>query len=128
MNGPYVYTLPTYQDDRGCLTVAEAGLDCPFEVKRLFWVYNGDDGESRGGHAHRECEQVLIAIQGSVKVTVMEPERMHSEHLRLDDPAQALYVPAGHFVDYRLRAGAVLLVLCSHGYDPEEYIYPAGHE
>lgn len=128
MNGPYVWTLPTYQDERGNLTVAEAGLDCPFEVKRVFWTYNGDGSAMRGGHAHRQCQQVLVALQGSVKVTLMEAERRHSDHLRLDDPGQALYVPAETFVEYKLRPGAVLLVLCSHGYDPEDFIYPDGSE
>ena len=128
MNGPYVYTLPTYQDERGNLTVAEAAIDCPFSVQRVFWVYNGDGEQARGGHAHQECRQVLIALQGAVKVTLLDAECRHSDHVRLDDPAQALYIPPLTFVEYRLRPGAVLLVLCSHGFDPDDFIYPSGAE
>ena len=123
MKRPYLYRVPTFTDERGSLSVADA-LDVPFAVKRLFWVYDSD--KNRGGHAHKECEQMLFCVSGSIKVTMIEGG--HSDHVRLDDPALALYIPTGVFVDYQMQKGAVLLVLCSHPHDPEDYVYSEAHE
>ncbi len=106
--------LPTFQDERGKLTVIE---DCPFEIKRVFWIYEVPEKQLRAGHKHDLCKQVLICISGSVIVTTS------SVTVVLDRPDKMLYLSVDtkitlhHFSD-----DAVLLVLASEKYDPEDNI------
>ena len=82
-------------DPRGNLTVAEGCKDVPFDVKRVYWVYDVPAGESRGGHAHKQCREVIIAV--SVDTDTWRT---------LDD----------------FSSGAVCLVLASEPFDEEDYI------
>ena len=66
----YIIDLPKIVDPRGNLTVAEGLKDVPFEVKRVYWTYDVPSGESRGGHAHRCCEEFIVAVSGSFDVTL----------------------------------------------------------
>ena len=123
MKRPYLYRFQTHSNDRGSLTVADE-IDVPFAVKRVFWVY--DTQGKRGGHAHKECEQILVVLRGSAKVTLQEG--WQSDHVKLNEPDWALYVPPGVFVDYQMQEGSILLVFCSHPHDPEDYVYSEAHE
>lgn len=107
----------THADERGRLTVLDGWQDIPFAVKRIFWIYGAPDGARRGGHAHDLCQQVLIPVAGSVRVKAGRHE------FTLDDPAAGLYVPPGLQVDMdHFAPGTVLLVLCSHLFDEEDYV------
>ena len=121
MKTPYLYALPSYQDIRGSLTVAEGGLDLPFQIQRVFWITGADSESERGGHGHRECEQVLVAVSGSVRVGLKADG--FKGQLKLDDPGKALYVPPGTILAlYGFTPQTALLVLCSHRYDAEDYV------
>lgn len=102
--------LPTFVDERGKLTVID-GL--PFAVKRAFWVY-GSTAE-RGGHGHFVCEQIMVAVHGTVSAN------LDGKAFTLDNPAVGLYIMPGTLLRYRLGQDAVCLVLCSEHYDPEDY-------
>lgn len=106
--------LPTFTDSRGSLTVIE---DCPFEIKRVFWIYNVPEGQSRAGHSHDLCEQILICVKGSVLVNG------NDEITWLNEPNRMLYIPVNTQIElYRFSENAVLLVLASEKYDPTDQI------
>ena len=65
-----IIDLPKVCDPRGNLTVAEQLSNVPFEVSRVYWVYDVPGGESRGGHAHKHCQEFIIAVSGSFTVTL----------------------------------------------------------
>ena len=65
-----IIDLPKILDQRGNLTVAEQMKDIPFNVSRVYWVYDVPGGESRGGHAHKRCREFIIAVSGSFSVTL----------------------------------------------------------
>ena len=65
-----IIDLPKIVDPRGNLTVAEQMKNVPFDIARVYWTYDVPSGERRGGHAHRTCEEIVIAVSGSFDVTV----------------------------------------------------------
>src|SRR5262249_24743589 len=83
--------LPTYVDDRGVLTAAEAGRHIPFEIRRIFYVYGIKPPFERGGHAHPRTEQLLVAVAGRLKVDLSDG--VASATFSLDDPGRGLYIP-----------------------------------
>jgi len=101
-------------DDRGTLTAVEATKDIPFEIRRIFYMHHisGD----RGGHAHRDTDQLVIGISGRHVIEVKDAER--SLHFVLDDPDKGLYLPRMTFTSLMdFSPGAVSLVLASTHYD-----------
>jgi len=112
------WKLGRHVDERGALTVIEGNRGAPFPIKRVFWVYDVPDGTRRGGHAHQHCEQLLMCVSGSCRVTA------NGDEFVLDEPDTGLYVPPGVYLDLEdWQPGTVLLVLCSHYYDEEDYAY-----
>lgn len=117
----YIIDLPKIVDPRGNLTVAEGGKDVPFEVKRVYWTYDVPSGESRGGHAHRCCEEFIVAVSGSFDVTLDDGRERRTFHL--NHPYQGLYVGTGIWRTLDdFSSGAVCLVLASEGFEEEDYI------
>ena len=109
-----IIQLRTFSDTRGKLTVAE---ELPFEVKRAFWLWE-PTGLPRGGHAHKECHQMIVALHGSFAV-ILDGDKP----VRLTTPHFGAYVPPGIVVTLDdWAAGSVALVLCSEKYDAEDYI------
>jgi UDP-2-acetamido-3-amino-2,3-dideoxy-glucuronate N-acetyltransferase len=110
-----------FVDDRGKLSFGELGASLPFAAARYFLVYDVPVGQSRGGHAHRSCEQYMIAVSGTVNVT-LDDGRSRNEHV-LDRPDIGLHVPALVWGEQSyLTKDARLLVLASQKYDPGDYI------
>lgn len=108
-------------DARGSLSVGEAEKEVPFPIRRVFMVYDVPSSKVRGEHAHKKCEQVLIAVKGSLDVLVDDGERR--KVFRLDCPTKALYLPALHYgVQFNHSPDCVLLVLASHSYESGDYI------
>jgi dTDP-4-dehydrorhamnose 3,5-epimerase-like enzyme len=106
---------------RGALTVTEQGRDVPFDIRRAYWIYDVPSGESRGGHAHKELRQLLVAISGSFKV-VLDNGRERRE-IMLNHPWQGLLIVPGVWRTLEdFSSGAVCLCLASEHYDEEEYI------
>jgi UDP-2-acetamido-3-amino-2,3-dideoxy-glucuronate N-acetyltransferase len=114
--------LTGFNDHRGVLTVGETPEGLPFQVERFFLVSNVPEGEPRGIHAHKECHQFLVCVAGSVKAlfddaTVREVVSLDQPHLGLHMP------PLTCGAQYDFSPDAVLLVLASHRYDPDDYIH-----
>lgn len=113
--------LPKIIDPRGNLTVAEQLREIPFNVERVYWTYDVPAGESRGGHAHRECEEVIVAVSGSFDVTLDNGKERKTYHL--NHPYQGLYVGTGIWRTLDdFSSGAVCLVIASHLFEEEDYI------
>ena len=114
-----------HSDRKGNLTVVENGKTLPFDVKRAYYLYDVPGGESRGSHAHRELEQLIVAASGSFTVTVDDGKDRLS--FFLNRPYQGLYVKAGMWRDlFDFSSGAVALVLASDVYKEEDYIRDYG--
>lgn len=107
-------------EENGSMTVIE-GQDLPFHVARVFAVSAGH-GQVRGQHAHRRCLQLLSVIRGRVLVT-MRSGNGSSLSVTLDTHSDAMLIPAMVWAEQTyLDAGSVLLVLCDHAYDEQDYI------
>lgn len=114
-------TLPKIFDPRGNLTVAESMKQVPFDVRRVYWTYDVPSGESRGGHAHRQCRELIIAISGSFTVTIDNVKEKQSFHL--NHPWQGLLVETEVWRTLDdFSSGAVCLVLASDPFEEADYI------
>lgn len=110
-----------FGDERGNLVVAEGGIDIPFEIKRVFYMYGSDPDIVRGQHANRRTEFVLINVSGSSKVKV--DNGFETEVIELNKPRMGLYLTTMIWKDmYDFSPDSVLLVLASEHYDGSEYI------
>ena len=110
-----------HSDRKGNLTIVENGKTLPFDVKRVYYLYDVPGGECRGSHAHRELSQLIIAASGSFRVTLDDGKIKRS--FILNRPYQGLYVKPGIWRELEdFSSGAVCLVLASHGYDEGDYI------
>lgn len=117
--------LPEYRDDRGCLVVAQAQAQMPFEIRRLFFLHDLKEGATRGQHAHRAQHQLLFMPAGSCRVTV--DDGAARTLVALDRPTRALYVPPMLWLELdRFSPGAVCAVLCSGDFDPDEFVRDRG--
>ncbi|WP_104106121.1 FdtA/QdtA family cupin domain-containing protein [Nocardioides sp. 616] len=118
---PRIVQLPRIQDPRGNLTFLEGGNHVPFDIARVYYLYDVPGGETRGGHAHRELEQVIIAVSGSFDV-VLDNGDGHQERHFLNRSYYGLYVPRMHWRELEnFSSGSVLLVLASEKYDEDDY-------
>jgi len=70
MNKAFLIQLPKINDDRGCLSVVESQIHVPFNINRIYYLYDVPAGSERGGHGHRNLEQLIIALSGSFTVTL----------------------------------------------------------
>ncbi|MCR5108682.1 MAG: FdtA/QdtA family cupin domain-containing protein [Lachnospiraceae bacterium] len=111
-----------YGDERGNLVVAECGgVDVPFDVKRVFYIYGSDDTVVRGRHANKKTHFVLINVAGSSKVKI--DNGRETSIVELNRPRMGLYLPPMLWKDmYDFSKDSVLLVLASEHYDGNEYI------
>jgi dTDP-4-dehydrorhamnose 3,5-epimerase-like enzyme len=116
-----VINLPRNADERGALTVVEAQRHVPFEIRRVFYLYEVPPGMRRAGHALRRCHQFIIAAAGSFDVVVDTGRTRERYHLdRLD---RGLYVPPMVWRELEsFSAGSVCLVLASEYYALEDYV------
>ena len=117
-----IIDLPRITDPRGNLTVAEQMKEVPFEIKRVYWTYDVPGGESRGGHAHKKLQQLLVAMSGSFTVTL---DNGHTkETYLLNHPWQGLLIGPGTWRTLDdFSSGAVCMVLASELFDLDDYIY-----
>jgi dTDP-4-dehydrorhamnose 3,5-epimerase-like enzyme len=110
--------LPTFRDDRGCLTVLEKLL--PFEIKRLYYIYNCTDLE-RGGHRHKKTHQALICVTGSCIVDWNNGQQKDSVLLTEPDTV-LLLMPEDYHTMRNFSPDAILVVLASEYFDKDDYI------
>jgi len=113
--------LQTFIDEEGSLIIGEAGKHIPFPIKRFFAITNVGAGDKRGHHAHKELNQVLVCLSGSVEVRLNDGKRWWNE--TLDQPGHTLHIPPMVWAEqtYADRA-TVLLVLCDHAYQESDYL------
>jgi dTDP-4-dehydrorhamnose 3,5-epimerase-like enzyme len=106
----------------GSITPVEgAGREVPFEIKRAFYVYDVVGGAVRGGHAHKQLEQFIVALMGAFTVVVWDGER--ERQIELNRAYHGLYVPPPIWTDLvNFSSGAVSIVLASDHYDEQDYI------
>lgn len=106
---------------KGNITVVENGKTVPFDVGRTYYLYDVPGGESRGGHAHKELYQLIVAASGSFNVTLDDGEVKRS--FTLNRPYQGLLIVPGIWRELDdFSSGSVCLVLASHKYDENDYI------
>jgi hypothetical protein len=116
-----VIELDKHHHEKGNITVVENQNTVPFEVKRTYYLYDVPGGESRGGHAHKELSQLIVAAGGSFTVTLDDGQVKRT--FLLNRPYQGLLVVPGIWRTLDdFSSGAVCLVLASHGYAEEDYI------
>lgn len=113
--------FPRLADSRGVLSVVEGIRHVPFEIRRVFYVYDLPPGGRRGGHAHRALEQVIVCMAGALDVVLDDGQAQR--RVRLDRPWVGLYVPPMVWAAQEAFApGTVYLVLASRPYDEADYI------
>jgi len=119
--GVTVHRLPIVHDLRGDLSFAEYADGLPFLPKRYFAVFNVPSKEVRGEHAHRRLHQFLVCVKGTCSVLVDDGQI--SDEIQLSSPSVGVHLPPMVWsVQYRYSPDAVLLVLASDLYDPDDYI------
>lgn len=116
-----IYTFPPHGDDRGQLVAIEEGIDLPFDVRRVYYIYDTLPGVRRGFHAHLKLEQILICVSGSCKIHL--DNGFETAEVVLDQPNRGLYISNNMWREmYDFSEGAVLLVLASEHYTEADYI------
>jgi dTDP-4-dehydrorhamnose 3,5-epimerase-like enzyme len=116
-----VLYLPKIGDRHGHITAINNQLEIPFEIKRVFYLYDIPSGESRGAHAHRACHQFLVAATGSFEVILDDGQE--KKRIILNRPDIGLHIPPGIWAsEVNFSSGAVCLVMASHIYDELDYI------
>lgn len=114
-------SLPVIHDPRGDLTFIEGGRHVPFEIRRVYYLYNVPVDSERGGHAHYELEQVIFALSGSFRITVDDGCSRSEYWLR--DPRTGLHISRMIWREMdAFSQGAVCMVLASQPYDEADYI------
>jgi dTDP-4-dehydrorhamnose 3,5-epimerase-like enzyme len=112
--------FPKNHQLNGNLTSITNGLEVPFDIKRIYYLYDVPGGNSRGGHAHKELHQIMVALSGSFTVTLDDGTNKRSFHLY--QPYQGLLIPPGLWRDLdTFSSGSICMVLASHLYDEDDY-------
>ena len=115
------YVFQPHGDERGQLIALEEFKDIPFEIKRIYYMYDTADGVRRGHHAHKSLEQILICIHGSCKIHL--DNGSEQKEIPLEKPYEGLYIPNNMWREmYDFSPDAVLLVLASDYYSEDDYI------
>lgn len=113
--------LPQIGNRNGNITAVESIKNFPFEINRIFYLYDIPGGESRGAHAHKECHQFLIAASGAFEVLL--DDGITRRQVMLNRPNIGLHIPPGIWAsEVNFSSGAICLVLASHIYQEGDYI------
>ncbi len=115
-----ILQLPKIQDQRGNLTFIESDKHIPFDIKRVYYLYDVPGGASRAAHGHKNLKQLMIAISGSFNVTLDDGFKKKTFHLNRS--FLGLYIPPMMWRDLdNFSSGAVCMVLASEFYDENDY-------
>lgn len=115
-----IIELPKISDPRGNLSFIEGNNHIPFEIKRVYYLYDIPGGETRGGHAHKNLQQLIISMSGSFDVVI--DDGFEKKVISLNRSYQGLYLPSMMWRDLvNFSSGAVCMVLASDYYDETDY-------
>lgn len=121
MSGAKIIELPKISDPRGNLSFVEGGQHIPFDIARVYYLYDVPGGSDRGSHAHKEVEEFLVAMSGSFDVVLHDGQQ--EQRFQLNRSYYGLYVPPMLWRDLEnFSSGAVCMVLASARYDEADYI------
>ncbi|MBB6462474.1 sugar 3,4-ketoisomerase [Flammeovirga kamogawensis] len=104
----------------GFLTPVQEMKQVPFLIRRVFWTHGANKETVRGNHAHKETEEVIVAVNGTIEVEVIL-EDMKRQVFLLDNPCQGLYLPPRVWRTLYFSKGAISITLASSDYDPDDY-------
>lgn len=115
-----IIVLPREYNPSGSITAINNAVEVPFDVKRIYYLYDVPGGESRGGHAHRQLQQLIVAVSGSFNLTV--DDGVSKSTFQLNSPHAGLLMPSGLWRELdNFSSGSVCLVLASEEYNEEDY-------
>lgn len=113
--------LPKNHSEKGNITAVNNNLEVPFEIKRVYYLYDVPGGEARGGHAHRDLQQLIVAASGSFDLTLDDGKVKRT--FQLNRPYQGVFIPAGLWRELNnFSSGSICLVLASIPYTETDYI------
>lgn len=113
--------LKRITDNNGSISVVQNSLDIPFDVKRIYYLYDIPSGSERGGHAHKDLQQLIIAASGSFDIILDDGQ--HKTTINLNRPNVGLLLPPGLWRELNnFSSGSICLVLASHEYSEGDYI------
>jgi dTDP-4-dehydrorhamnose 3,5-epimerase-like enzyme len=113
--------LEKVKNRAGNLSSVQNLNNIPFEINRVYYIYDVPGGSDRGGHAHKELEQFVIAVSGAFEVLL--DDGVNKTTIRLDRPNNALHIKKGIWRETRnFTSGSICMVIASHPYDPDDYI------
>lgn len=116
-----VLPLSKINNPAGNITIVEGGQNIPFNIQRIYYLYDIPGGESRGGHAHKGLYQVIVAASGSFEV--MLDDGTNKKIVRLNRPNYGLLIVPGIWRElFEFSSGSVCMVLASHKYDEIDYV------
>ena len=119
MSNARIIELPKILDERGNLSFIEGCRHIPFEIARVYWIYDVPGGQGRRGHSFKKNCELIIALSGSFDVE-LEPDNVVS----LNRSYYGLYVPAGTWRELKnFSTNSLALILASERYDPDDYVY-----
>lgn len=119
---PHIIDLPRFLDRRGNLSFIEQGLHIPFAIARTYWVYDVPGGETRGGHAYRQNQELIVALSGSFDV-VLTNTQGERRVWHMNRSYYGLYVPNGWWRELEnFSTNSLALILASTPYDEADYI------
>jgi len=116
-----IIEVPRIENRDGNISLVENMKNLPFDVKRVFYIYDIPAGEDRGAHSHKQCHQFLIAASGSFEIEMSDGRNKRT--VTLNRPYHGLHVPPGIWAaEKSFSSGAICLVLASQEYSEEDYI------
>ena len=121
MNKQKIINLPKIKDKRGNLSFIESGNHIPFEIKRVYWIYDVPGGEHRGGHAFREQSEFIVALSGSFDIEIDNGKDI--ETYRMNRSYYGLFVPKGLWRQMKnFSTNSLALVIASTAFNASDYI------
>ncbi|TCK62141.1 sugar 3,4-ketoisomerase [Seleniivibrio woodruffii] len=117
-----IRTFKILGDERGSLVALETGKEIPFDIKRVYYIFDTQQGVARGFHAHKELQQILVSVSGSCKVS-LDNGKGSREVYELNSPDKGLYIGPGSWREmFDFSPDCVLMVIASMLYEEDDYI------
>lgn len=122
MQEPYLIELQKIgEEEIGFISVAQAFSNVPFEIKRVYWIYQTPETVERGNHAHKNTIQLLVCLHGKTTITLENRQRKKFEFV-LDNPNQGLFIPNYYWRVLRFSRDGICICLSSSEYSEDDYI------